>query len=140
MGVWFWESQQAAPGEEREGEFVRITPHTSVNNYVKDGKELANYFSSEDGVTKIEAGSCKDGAAWSWSRDQCMPGMFAETTLVLPTDMHRGETVMRWRWYGAMDESGTFVADSVAERSLFVSCKDVIVGTAEQCSARDVVI
>jgi hypothetical protein len=133
-GVWQWEAQRASPGEEVEENFSMITERISVNNYVKNNVSLANYF-MDDGVTPIPAGSCEDGSEWKVTNNECMNQMFAETTLELPLDMPAGETVLRWRWFGSMDTSGR-VVDGNAERSLFLNCKDVVIGTADQCAAR----
>jgi len=140
-GVFQWESQLASAGYEREESFQRITERISVNNYNRkvtrpDGTNetvmLANYFAAEDGQTPIPGGTCKDGSSWSNLKDRCMSGMFAETTLDLPASMSPGDTVLRWRWFGSTDTDGKPV-DGDSERSQFVSCKDVIIGSAAEC-------
>lgn len=144
-GVFWWESQLAAPGEEKERPFRRFSERMSVNNYAQsvqypNGTEtivqFANYFMAEDGVTEIPAGTCKGGTVWSEVKSHCIDNMFAATTLEIPPDMEIGETVLRWMWFGATDTTGAVVADAEAEKSLFVNCKDVIIGSPEQCASR----
>jgi hypothetical protein len=137
-GAFRWEAQQAEPGQEQEDQFQPITEFISVNNYVKDGQNLANYFMAEGtlGTTQIPNGYCKDGSAWSPQHDQCMNYMFAETTLDLPTNMPTGNVVLRWRWHGSTATDGSVVTNGNAEKSLFINCKDVVIGSPEVCMAR----
>merc|ERR1711933_480212 len=88
----------------------------------------ANYFAAEDGTSQIPGGTCKDGTTWNITKDNCMSEMFAETTLDLPANMPPGDTVLRWRWFGSTDKDGKPVQGD-SERSMFISCKDVIIGS-----------
>jgi len=51
----------------------------------------------------------------------------------LPASLPPGDTIFRWIWYGAMTVDGKRVVGP--EASLFVNCKDVVIGTPEQCKS-----
>lgn len=143
-GYWHWESQLAAPGEEVEFEWTMISERISVNNYVRNGVQYANYFASSDGLSTIPAGTCTGSQGLDWRRDyaHCMDNMFAEVNLTLPANMSPGATVLRWRWYGGVDENGMAVSDDSQppEKSLFVNCKDIHIGTPDECTARSTMV
>lgn len=127
-GVFRWESQLAAPGEETEEAFVNFTSWKSINQD-PDGE-----FYAADGTTKLtpgkcyEPGTCKD---WLPSCPHCRNNAFSKASLTIPSNMAAGQTVLRWIWYGATTTDGVSVHGP--EHSLFVNCKDIVVGTAEQC-------
>lgn len=102
---------------------------------MKNNVTLANYFMS-DGLTQIPNGYCWSGDVWSPKTDGCMSYMFAETTLELPTSLQEGDVVIRWRWHGSTDTDGKILVDAASERSLFINCKDVIIGSPEVCASR----
>lgn len=127
-GVYRWESQLATPGAETEKAFVNFTSWKSVN------QDPDTDFYASDGITKLTPGKCyKPGKCETWSPtcSHCRNDAFSRTSLIVPTDMPAGETVIRWFWYGAMTIDGLRVHGP--EHSLFVNCKDIIVGTPEQC-------
>jgi len=129
-GVYRWESQLASPGRETEQKFVNFTSWKSVNQ-----DSDADFYAS-DGTTKLIPGKCyKPGkcAQWTPKCSHCRNKVFSNTTLTLPSNMPSGQTVLRWFWYGAMKTSGERVTGP--EHSLFVNCKDIVVGTTEQCSS-----
>jgi len=128
-GVYRWESQLAAPGAETEKAFVNFTSWKSVNQ-----DPDADFYAS-DGITKLAPGKCyKPGECETWAPTcpHCRNDVFSSTSLTVPSSMPAGETVLRWFWYGAMNTDGVRVHGP--EHSLFVNCKDIIVGTPEQCS------
>jgi hypothetical protein len=127
-GVYRWESQLAAPGKETEKGFANFTSWNSVN------QDPAADFYASDGTTKLSPGRCYAPgkcATWTPKCSHCRNNVFSNTTLTLPSNMPAGPTVLRWFWYGAMQIDGERV--NGPERSLFVNCKDIVVGTAEQC-------
>jgi len=128
-GVYRWESQLAAPGRETESNFVNFTAWKSVN------QDPDATFYASDGHTQLAPGRCyKPGKCTVWTPkcSHCRNDVFSKTVLTLPTTMPSGQTVLRWFWYGAMTTSGEHVQGP--EHSLFVNCKDVVVGTPQQCS------
>jgi len=130
-GAYRWESQLAAPGRETEKAFANITSWKSINM-----DPDTDYYAS-NGVTKLTPGKCYPPgkcAAWGASCSHCRNNVFSSTSLKLPSSMPAGQTVLRWFWYGAMTTAGVHVHGP--EHSLFVNCKDIVVGTAEQCQAR----
>lgn len=127
-GVYRWESQLASPGKETEKAFVNFTSWASIN------QDPNADFYAEDGKTKLTPGKCyKPGKCVDWSPHcaHCRNNAFFNTSLTIPSNMPAGETVLRWFWYGAMTTDGVRVHGP--EHSLFVNCKDVVIGTAEQC-------
>lgn len=134
-GVFRWETQRAEPGAETEEAFSNITSWVSVNNYLAyDGGILTNYYNAiEKGNHMIPSGKCVSRDDWTNDNENCLNDVFAETTLKLPSNMEPGQTVFRWRWFGAMDADAHMIDGP--ERSLFVNCLDVEVGTPAQCSA-----
>eukprot|EP00406_Dinophysis_acuminata_P059047 CAMPEP_0179281670 /NCGR_PEP_ID=MMETSP0797-20121207/37276_1 /TAXON_ID=47934 /ORGANISM="Dinophysis acuminata, Strain DAEP01" /LENGTH=253 /DNA_ID=CAMNT_0020990391 /DNA_START=60 /DNA_END=818 /DNA_ORIENTATION=- len=125
-GVYRWESQLAAPGEEAEGAFKNFTPWRSVNN-----DPDTNYYDT-DGVTPLVPGNCSTSPSkWSPHVAHCRDNTWGQTSLKVPLDMPAGRTVVRWLWYGAMTTGGQRLGGG--EHSLFVSCADVTVGTPAQC-------
>lgn len=127
-GVFRWESQLAAPGMEKEEAFANFTEWRSINQDAS-----ADYYAS-DGKTKLQPGKCiAPGKCreWSPSCPHCRNNVFSNATLTIPQTMPAGKTVLRWIWYGAMTPDGERVHGP--EHSLFVNCKDIVVGTAEQC-------
>jgi len=128
-GVYRWESQLASPGRETEIAFVNFTSWKSVN------QDPDADFYAADGKTKLTPGRCyKPGKCTTWSSkcSHCRNDAFSKTSLSLPINMPAGATVLRWFWYGAMETNGERVMGP--EHSLFVNCKDITIGTAEQCS------
>lgn len=127
-GVYRWESQLASPGREVEAAFANITSWKSVN------QDPDTDFYASDGITKLTPGKCyKPGKCETWAPTcpHCRNDVFAKTSLTIPRTMQAGATVLRWFWYGAMTTDGVRVHGP--EHSLFVNCKDIIVGTAERC-------
>lgn len=127
-GVYRWESQLASPGKETEEAFTNFTSWKSVNQDPE-----ADFYAS-NGITKLTPGKCyKPGKCdkWSPSCPHCRNNVFSNTSLTIPSNMPAGKTVLRWIWYGAMTVAGARVHGP--EHSLFVNCKDIIVGSPEQC-------
>lgn len=116
----------AAPEQEVENAFRNFSDWVSINN-----DPNTNYF-AEDGITALEPGSCNGGDPWEPTLAHCHDKVFAETTVSLPQDIYAGETVIRWIWYGCMEQNETRVDG--CEHSIFVNCLDVVVGTEEQCN------
>lgn len=130
-GVYRWESQLAAPGKETEKGFANFTSWKSVNQDAD-----TDYYAS-DGTTLLSPGECyAPGKCRTWNPQcgHCRNDVFSKTTLTLPSNIPAGQTVLRWFWYGAMKTDGERVTGP--EHSLFVNCKDIIVGTADQCQHR----
>jgi hypothetical protein len=128
-GVYRWESQLAAPGKETESAFKNFTSWKSVN------QDPDTDFYASDGTSKLLPGKCyPPGRCETWTPKcgHCRNSVFSKTTLTLPSTMPAGPIVLRWFWYGAMTTGGERVTDG-PEQSLFVNCKDIVVGTVEQC-------
>lgn len=128
-GVTRWESQLASPGMETEEAFKNFT------SWQSDNQDSSTTYYALDGVTELEQGRCTkpDASNETWTPNfaHCRDNVLAKTVLKLPSDMPAGETVLRWFWYGAMKTDGKRVMGP--EHSLFVNCKDVVIGTPQQC-------
>jgi len=109
---------------ETESAFKDITSWKSIN------MDDEPYYDS-DGITQLKPGVCKGGAAWSPAVEHCRDNTLYKSTFTVPTNQPAGNTIFRWIWYGAMTIDGQPVTGP--EKSLFVNCKDVIIGSAQQC-------
>jgi len=113
------------PGDERESLFKAFTEWKSINN-----DESVTYYDI-DGVTPLTAGTCKGGIPWSPALGHCRDFTLYKSSFTIPTNVPSGDTILRWIWYGAMTVDGKRVVGP--ESSLFVNCKDIIIGTPQQC-------
>jgi len=118
------------PGEEREDAFKSFTEWKSIN------MDPDTTYYDIDGITPLKPGICKGGVAWSPNVGHCRDNNLYKSTFTLPTNLPTGDSIFRWLWYGAMTTDGKHVVGP--EDSLFVNCKDVIIGTPQQC--RNVVV
>jgi len=124
-GIHQFQTMLGKPGDEKEELFKPFTSWKSIN--MDDG---ITYYDI-DGVTTLKPGVCKGGIPWSPQVGHCRDMSFYKSSFTLPTSLPPGDTILRWIWYGAMTVDGKKVVGP--EPSLFVNCKDVIIGTPQQC-------
>merc|ERR1712061_658461 len=108
------------------GGFQSFTDWRSINF------DSDTHYYMEDGVTDVPDGKCFSGEPWDWSVPHCREKAWANYSVRIPDDMPTGPMVLRWIWRGAVDKDLNYVDGP--EKSLFVNCADVIIGTPEQCS------
>jgi len=128
-GVHRWEYQQAEPGQESEEGFQSFTDWRSINS------DSDTHYYMEDGVTDVLDGKCIsgefEGQPWDWNVPHCREKTWASYSVRIPNDMPTGPMVLRWIWRGAVNKDLKYVDGP--EKSLFVNCADVIIGTPEEC-------
>jgi len=130
-GIYRWESQLAKPGAEVEASFENFTSWQSINHDAN-----TEYYLITDGKTHVGLDECpgvQNHSPWAPEVEGCKAETFAKTSMVLPDNLAAGPTVIRWLWYGGRDLEGKRVTGP--EPSLFINCLDVVIGSAEQCSA-----
>jgi len=125
-GIFQFQTMPGKPGQEKEDLFKPITGWKSINN------DNATTYYDTDGITPLKPGICKGGIPWSPQVGHCRDFTFYKSSFTLPASLPPGDTIFRWVWYGAMTVDGQPVVGP--EKSLFVNCKDVTIGTPQQCN------
>jgi len=128
-GIYQFQTMPGGPGQEKEGSFKAISEWKSIN------MDQETTYYDIDGVTTLKPGICKGGIAWSPSVGHCRDFSLFKSSFTVPSNLPTGPTILRWIWYGAMTVDGKKVVGP--EPSLFVNCKDVVIGSSGQCG-RDV--
>jgi len=125
-GIYQFQIMAGKPGDEKESGFKNFTSWKSINN------DPDTTYYKEDGVTPYMTGICTNGAAWTPETAHCRDNAFWKSSFQLPADLTPGNYIFRWIWYGAMTLDLKRV--NGPEPSLFVNCKDIIIGTPQQCN------
>jgi len=127
-GIFQFQSMPGKPGEEKEELFKPFTNWKSIN------MDNDTTYYAVDGTTPLTPGLCQGGTIpWSPSLPHCRDLSLYKSSFTLPASITPGATILRWVWYGAMTVDGKRVVGP--EPSLFVNCKDVIIGTPQQCKS-----
>jgi hypothetical protein len=125
-GIFQFQLAPGKPGEEKEELFKPFTQWKSINN------DANTTYYAQDGVTPLKPGMCAQNVPWSPSVGHCRDNSYYQSTFTLPASAAPGPSILRWIWYGAMTVDGKRVVGP--EDSLFVNCKDIIIGTPAQCA------
>jgi len=124
-GIHQFQTMQGKPGSEKEQLFKPISGWKTINN-----EDDITYYLI-DGITPQKPGTCKSGVAWKPEIGHCRDDTLYKDSITLPANLPPGDTILRWVWYGGMTVDGKKVIGP--EHSLFVNCKDIIIGTPQQC-------
>jgi len=124
-GIYQFQFMSGKPGDEDNSKFQAFTVWRSINN------DPHTIYYDSDGVTPLKPGVCKDGQAWGANIPHCKDFNLYKSNFTIPNSLPAGPAILRWLWYGAMTVDGKRVVGP--EPSLFANCKDVIIGTSQQC-------
>jgi len=129
-GIYQFQIMSGKPGDEKEELFKPFTDWKSIN------MDNDTTYYAIDGVTPLKPHICQGnnaGVPWGPEIAHCRDNSLFHSSFVLPASQPPGNAIFRWIWYGAMTVDGKHV--NGPEPSLFVNCKDVMIGTPEQCKS-----